>query len=214
MDEELNNRIFVWIKSEKAGTICYESHEADGWLYFTDGSRINPEIMDEFLMSVSSDEEAQQVSNDILGINNNQNNINQNQRKEEKNQKEINNNKNIKSLTELDEEDRSRLVTMEMISQISKKNSDTVPIRVNLPAISVFNMLKDQMDKDPDELKSLITDLIEKQIDENRDQLKEQIKKFVYNYYVSDENYVQSSEFYKDSEYNPSISNTTHSLEN
>lgn len=191
-DQNLNNeqKIYVWTKSEKAGTIVYEWGEKDGWLYFTDGSRINPDLLNEFLMEAKSDEEASDIANDILGtpkeskINNKQTQYDQPINKGKKQHSNP-------SIEDLSEEERNRVIAMEMISQVSKKNVDNIPINVHLPNVDIFNMLTDQMDKDPEELKSLITDLILKQIDEQREKLKEQIFNYLEEYYSHSENEVK-----------------------
>lgn len=198
-EQNLNNeqKIYVWTKSEKAGTIVYESGEKDGWLYFTDGSRINPNLLGEFLMEAGSDEEASDIANDILGapkeskINNNQTQHNQKSDQSSNQPADKNKQNSNPSIEDLSEEERNRIIAMEMISQVSRKNVDNIPINVHLPNVDIFNMLTDQMDKDPEELKSLITDLILKQIDEQREALKEQIFNYLQEYYSQSKNEVK-----------------------
>jgi hypothetical protein len=198
-EQNLNNeqKIYVWTKSEKAGTIVYEWGEKDGWLYFTDGSRINPNLLSEFLMEAGSDEEASDIANDILGtpkeskINNNQTQHNQKSDQPSNQPADKNKRNSNPSIEDLSEEERNRIIAMEMISQVSRKNVDNIPINVHLPNVDIFNMLTDQMDKDPEELKSLITDLILKQIDEQREALKEQIFNYLQEYYSQSKNEIK-----------------------
>ena len=59
MAEETKENIYVWQKSERIGKIVVEKETKDGWLYFTDGSRINPKLKEEFLSQATSMEDAE-----------------------------------------------------------------------------------------------------------------------------------------------------------
>ena len=60
MAEQATQKIYVWIKSERAGKVVIEDGIKDGWLYFTDGSRVNPKLLNEFLDECPTMEEAEE----------------------------------------------------------------------------------------------------------------------------------------------------------
>ena len=62
MSEEKTANIYVWQKSERIGKIVVEKETKDGWLYFTDGSRINPKLVGEFLSQTTSMEDAEGIA--------------------------------------------------------------------------------------------------------------------------------------------------------
>ena len=49
VEKQVDSKIYVWTKTERVGKIVVEDSTRDGWLYFTDGSRINPKLVNEFL---------------------------------------------------------------------------------------------------------------------------------------------------------------------
>ena len=57
-DKEL--QIYVWTKTEKAGSIVRvaEDQKDKKWLYFDDGTRINPSLIKEYLIKAGTEEEA------------------------------------------------------------------------------------------------------------------------------------------------------------
>ena len=61
--------IFIWTKSERAGQVVTEDIEkADRqWLYFTDGSRINKSLINEYTLRASTLDEAKRLA-EPLGL--------------------------------------------------------------------------------------------------------------------------------------------------
>ena len=69
MAEQATEKIYIWIKSERAGKIVVEDKLKDGWLYFTDGSRVNPKLLNEYLDECPNMVEAEERSK-ILAVGN------------------------------------------------------------------------------------------------------------------------------------------------
>ena len=73
MAEENKNKKEVvkyqWVKGERFGSIVIkaENQKDDKWLYFEDGSRINPELVDEFLLKIERPNQIFDVSQ--IGVN-------------------------------------------------------------------------------------------------------------------------------------------------
>ena len=74
-------------------------------------------------------------------------------------------------------------VMIAMLEKMSTKNKALVPIEVNLPAPAVYDLLKEQMDVNEEDLNDQISMLIESQINNMKESLKEQISSFIINYY-------------------------------
>lgn len=168
----------VWSKSEKIGQIVQvdESKTEKKWLYFTDGSRINKSLVDEFMLRVPSLEEAERISSTLS----NSNNMSvQPPLSRPVVQKEA-------SSTSIKEEPKTPEfnVMLEMLRKMSVKNSAEIGVHVNVPSREVYGMLIEQMDVTNDDLNSHISLLIEDQIDSMRDQIKGQIEEFITNYYT------------------------------
>ena len=166
--------IFIWTKSERAGQVVTEDVEKvdKQWLYFTDGSRINKSLINEYTLRASTLDEAKRLA-EPLGLTT-----------MEKGQAST----KTETKTEVKVETIPEPVTetnvmLEMLKKMSKKNSADMPVSVNIPSKSVYKMLKDEMDLTEDDLHENISLLIESQIDNLRDQLKSQIETFIKSYY-------------------------------
>lgn len=166
---------YVWGKSERAGDIVQEdtTKPDSKWMNFTDGTRCNRELVDEYLLKTSSEQEAKNLAisfNPTANVN-------------------ANRSTNVETKTttaptapkpEVKEEVN---VMMEMLRKMSAKNQAEMPVKVNIPSKQVYDLLKDQMDITKKDLNEQIGLLVESQIDNLRDQLKEQIESYIKSYY-------------------------------
>lgn len=165
---------FVWAKTERAGDIVTpaEIQDDDGWLLFTDGTRINPSLVNECLLQTRSLKEAETMSRDLGFTPNN-----------------LPGHRNpppspAKVKPEVPVEPKAEFnVMIAMLEKMSTKNKAQVPIEVNLPAPAVYDLLKEQMDVNEEDLNDQISMLVENQINNMKELLKEQISTFIINYY-------------------------------
>lgn len=167
---------FVWAKTERAGDIVTPAEIQDdaGWLLFTDGTRINPSLVDECLLKTRSLKEAETMSRD-LGFTPNNMPGHRNPPMPPK-VESIVSTAPVEPKTEFN-------VMIAMLEKMSTKNKALVPIEVNLPAPAVYDLLKEQMDVNEEDLNDQISMLIENQINNMKESLKEQISTFIINYY-------------------------------
>ena len=163
---------YVWGKSERAGDIVQEdtTQSDPKWMIFTDGTRCNRELVGEYLLKTSSEEDAKSLA---LSFNPTANtNVNQSTNVE------------VKTTTASKPEVKEEVnVMMEMLRKMSAKNQAEMPVKVNIPSKQVYDLLKDQMDITKKDLNEQIGLLVESQIDNLRDQLKEQIESYIKSYY-------------------------------
>jgi len=174
--------IFIWTKSERAGQVVTEDIEKVDrqWLYFTDGTRINKQILNEFTMRAKSLEEAKRLA-EPLGLSVLETSS---KPKVTKAKSEPKVSQPVAEPVQATEEPKAETnVMLEMLKKMSKKNTADMTVTVNIPSKSVYKMLKDEMDLSEEELHDNISQLIESQIDNLRDQLKSQIESFTKTYY-------------------------------
>ena len=171
--------IFIWTKSERAGQVVTEDVEKvdKQWLYFTDGTRINKSLINEYTLRASTLDEAKRLA-EPLGLTTMERGSSPS-KVEIKPEVKVEA-KGVESISETVTETN---VMLEMLKKMSKKNSADMPVSVNIPSKSVYKMLKDEMDLTEDDLHENISLLIESQIDNLRDQLKSQIETFIKSYY-------------------------------
>lgn len=178
----------VWTKTERAGQIVQIDGDAPKdpqWVYFTDGTRINRTLMNEYLLTTTSLNEAKNTSK-ILGHETIESINPKTKTKAEPTQQPIIDNRPPVADMATGE---SKTVTAEvnvmmaMLQKMSAKNKAAMPVEVNLPSKEVYDMLIDQMDVEAEELNEQIVLLIESQIDNMKQKLNEQIQLFTNNYY-------------------------------
>jgi hypothetical protein len=171
-------QIYVWSKTERAGQIVEVSEEQKDkkWLSFTDGTRVNREIVDEMLIGANNEDDAIEISATFGGLGGGIEN--KKASPQPKQERKITDGKS--------EPDSTVNVMMEMLSKMSKKNRAEMPVQVNIPSIQVYEMLKDQMDLEDSDLNEQIGLLIENQINNLQDQLRSQIQSFITNYYTNE----------------------------
>jgi len=159
---------YQWIKGERFGDIVtVADDQKDGkWLYFTDGNRINPDLVDEFLLKVESDR-------DVLHVSDNQQNPQA---------KTI---ETVKPKQEVTEPVKDASIMGKMITKMSKKNVVNVPIKLNLniPTPQLYAMLSEGMEEE--DLNDEIMEVALQQIEINNltEYLKENISTFLSEYY-------------------------------
>lgn len=175
---------YVWSKTENAGKVVQlDTSKQDGkWVYFTDGTKVNKGLMPEMLIQANSEEDANILSLDFGGIGGSAKDPEPVSVKETTQTKQVE-----RRITDGKSEPTPEInIMMEMLKKMSKKNTATMPVNVNIPSMQVYEMLKDQMDVDSEELNEQIGLLVESQINNLKDQLKEQITSFITNYYKND----------------------------
>tara|TARA_B100001287_G_scaffold259793_1_gene247294 strand:- start:888 stop:1514 length:627 start_codon:yes stop_codon:yes gene_type:complete len=170
--------IYVWQKSERIGTIVVEKEIKDGWMYFTDGSRINAKLTNEFLSRATNMKEAEESSAILSGVSP------ENIKKAEKGEKPT------VSITSKDapgshstsvfDEDDLMVGILEKLSKKNKTNLD-VSVGIKLPSKTIFKAL--QQDVDDEELRRGLEKLVKKQINNIEEQLNSQVEQFIQNYY-------------------------------
>jgi len=180
-------QIYVWSKTERAGQIVEVSEEQkdEKWLSFTDGTRVNREIVDEMLIAAKDEDDAVDISKTFGGLGDIQPPKTPGV-KWEVPKKTTNTTTDRKITDGKSAPDPEINVMMEMLSKMSKKNRAEMPVQVNIPSIQVYEMLKDQMDLEDSDLNEQIGLLIENQINNLQDQLRSQIQSFITNYYTNE----------------------------
>jgi len=169
--------IYVWQKSERAGRVVVVDRVDGKWLMFEDGSRIDKTLVDEFLVSTETMDQANELSAIHNGVNfgsaqtSPKPTVTINHKEEEKHVK--------RNIEEFDEDD----LMVGILEKLSKKNKTSLDISVgvNLPSKTIFKALV--QDVDDDELRRGLEKLVKKQINNIEDQLNSQVKSFIQNYY-------------------------------
>lgn len=162
---------YQWIKGDRFGQVVEvaETQKDNKWLWFDDGTRINPELINEFLMPITSDREILQV-NPVNPV-------------------ESTTTENTKvaaqqPVTKIMQTAPSALG--QMIMKMSKKNVIQVPIEINInvPTPMLYAVLAEGMEEE--ELNEEITQVAVSQIeiDKLQDYIQEQITNFLKQYYV------------------------------
>lgn len=185
VEEQVDSKIYVWAKSERAGKIVIEDSTRDGWLYFTDGSRINPSLVAEYLQLCENMDIAEETSS-ILSPS-----ILNGPIKEQIATKDIeerpsgsatdgvtfverNNSKQV-HVTEANAVTGASIITG-IVSKLSKKKKTNFDIKigVNVPGKTVFSALKEELGEE--ELLEGLEQHIENQINNIIEDIKNQVK--------------------------------------
>ena len=187
MSEEKTANIYVWQKSERIGKIVIEKEIKDGWLYFTDGSRINPKIIGEFLSQATSMEEAEGISKILspvagiaqAGVEDPNKLDNQDlEGTEWKGMRWVTKKPEVETKTNT--EDDIVVGVLEKLSKKSKTNFE-ITVGVNIPGKTIFKAL--QMDMEEEELKEGLVKLVKKQINNLEQQLNKEVETFIQTQY-------------------------------
>ena len=173
MAEERQRVMYQWIKGDDFGKVVTvaEDQQDSKWLYFEDGSRINPDLVQEFLMPVENENQVLQVSNDTPTA---QTNIVQN---------EVPIVEANTTTTEVATPEPT--VMGKMIMKMSKKNVVNVPIQinVNIPTPALYAMLSEGMEEEDLNEEIMAVALQQIEINNLAEYLKENISTFLSEYY-------------------------------
>jgi phosphoenolpyruvate-protein kinase (PTS system EI component) len=145
-------------------------------MYFTDGSRINSKLINEFLSRATNMKEAEETSAILSGASP------ENIKKAETGEKPTVTIKsqNTSQSTDVFDEDSLMVGILEKLSKKNKTNLD-VSVGIHLPSKTIFKAL--QQDVDDDELRRGLEKLVKKQINNIEEQLNNQVEQFIQNYY-------------------------------
>lgn len=183
MSEEKTANIYVWQKSERIGKIVTEKETKGGWLYFTDGSRINPKLASEFLSRATSMEDAEGISKILSPVGG----VSQagTERGPGVMMDETEPKKPIEIITETKGLDINveNDVVVGILEKLSKKNKTNfdISVGVNIPGKTIFKAL--QMDMEEEELKEGLVKLVKKQINNLEQQLNKEVETFIQTQY-------------------------------
>ena len=174
MAEEKQQTMYQWIKGDNFGkVVTVAEDQQDGkWLYFEDGSRINPNLVQEFLMVVKNEKDVLQVSNDTSML---QTGPVQDQTP------------TVATNTSSPVEPQATEPTImgKMIMKMSKKNVVNVPIQINIniPTPELYAMLASGMEEEDLNEEIMAVALQQIEIDNLTEYLKENISTFLSEYY-------------------------------
>ena len=171
---------YVWSSTERIGQIVQVDHNNidPEWINFTDSTRINPSLIDEFLLPANTLQSANQISKDLGGLGSSLINT-----KEAPVTAVVIETPKAVAIAAPPVEEVN--VMMEMLKKMSKKNKAEMPVLINIPSNSVYEMLKEPMDLEEADLNEQIGLLVENQINNLQEQLREQITIFITKYYTN-----------------------------
>lgn len=184
MSEEKTANIYVWQKSERIGKIVTEKETKDGWLYFTDGSRINPNLVGEYLSQAVSMKDAEGIAKilspvaDVAQAGTGDPHKLDNQELESTGMKWVT--KKPIEETKITVEDNIIVGILEKLSKKNKTNFD-ISVGVNIPGKTIFKAL--QMDMEEEELREGLVKLVKKQINNLEQQLNKEVEIFIQTQY-------------------------------
>ena len=164
---------YQWIKGEMIGeVVTVAEDQKDGkWLYFDNGTRINPKLINEFMMPVENDR-------DILPMSNN---TTTGPIQDQTPTVATNTSDTIATQAPVKEPS----IMGKMIMKMSKKNVVNVPLQINLniPTPALYSMLSEGMEEE--DLNEEIMEVALQQIEINNltEYLKENISTFLSEYY-------------------------------
>ena len=169
--------MYQWIKSERFGdVVTVAEDQKDGkWLYFEDGSRINKQLIQEFLMPVRNENEVLQVASETT--------------QPQTGQVEDHSNTVVTTTSDAiitqPKVDKEPSVMGKMIMKMSKKNVVNVPIQLNLniPTPAIYAMLSEGMEEDDLNEEIMEVALQQIEIDNLVEYLKENLSSFLSEYY-------------------------------
>ena len=170
MATEKQQKRYQWTKSDRFGDIVTvaEDQQDGKWLYFEDGSRINPNLIDEFLLEVRDER-------DVLNVNNIQSVQHTVQNQVEP----------VQPTVEKQVETKEPSIMGKMIMKMSKKNVVNVPLQINIsiPTQQLYAMLSEGMEEDDLNEEIMEVALQQIEIDNLTEYLKEDISSFLSEYY-------------------------------
>ena len=169
---------YQWVKTERIGELCVVSHEEDGFLVFTDGTRCSKELQSEMLLHIPSQADMLILKEQVQAATKNSDNISKplaEKLKPKKSEREVGDNMYTGA------PDNPIRELLKRQSSNNKMRSELV-IDVNLPKPSVYAILKESFGDDVDtEITQMAIESIN--INELKDQLDELLTKKVKQYY-------------------------------
>lgn len=169
--------MYQWIKSERFGdVVTVAEDQKDGkWLYFEDGSRINKQLIQEFLMPVRNENEVLQVASETT----------QPQTEPVQDQTNTVATNSSDAIIAQPKVTKEPSVMGKMIMKMSKKNVVNVPIQLNLniPTPAIYAMLSEGMEEDDLNEEIMEVALQQIEIDNLVEYLKENLSSFLSEYY-------------------------------
>jgi hypothetical protein len=166
----IEKRIFQWKKGDDFGKIVEVKSEDDEFFYFTDGSQIYKNIVDDYLEDVYDVNFPPFPSHNSI--------------------QSVTNKKTEASLVELVPEKKvdAEISPLEkLIIKLSSKNVESINVSlgINLPKHEVFEMLLENGDDTKEEMINTISRVVASQIEIHKLQnyINEQVTKFLNNYY-------------------------------
>ena len=171
---EKQKLMYQWIKGDDFGkVVTVAENQKDGkWLYFEDGTRINPSLVQEYLMQVENEREVLKVTEPTTPA-----------------VAAPRDNVQVETTSTQSQVDaipsKEPTVMGKMIMKMSKKNVVNVPlqINVNIPTPALYAMLSEGMEEE--DLNEEIMEVALQQIEINNltEYLKENISTFLSEYY-------------------------------
>jgi len=163
-EEKQKIKMYVWVKTERAGdTVTVKGTEGQ-FTVFTDGTKCATALIGEMLMEARDEANAATLAKSFTTT------------IEEVTTKPVTETKTTQPTGEIN-------VMLEMLKKISAKNTITMPLELNVPSKDVYDLFKDQMDITKADLNEQILLLVQSQIDNLQEQLKPQAEEFIKNYY-------------------------------
>lgn len=167
MATEKQQKRYQWTKGDRFGDIVTvaEDQQDGKWLYFDDGSRINPDLIGEFLLEVRNEREVLNVDNIQPAV---------------QNQPEV-----VQPTIQQQVETKEPSIMGKMIMKMSTKNVVNVPLQINIsiPTQQLYGMLSEGMEEDDLNEEIMEVALQQIEIDNLTEYLKENISSFLSEYY-------------------------------
>lgn len=176
IETQVKERILVWAKTEKAGTVVTVDKTEGDFTHFTDGSKVFSNILNEdFFIDAKDMEDAKRIAAPFLNI----------QAQEQAPTTATNTSSPVEQPNTQSNRgvNDDSYVMLEMLKKISAKNTISMPLELNVPSKEVYELFKDQMDITKADLNEHILELVLSQIDNLQAQLKPQAEEFIKTYY-------------------------------
>lgn len=181
IETQVKERILVWTKTEKAGTIVTVDKTEGDFTYFTDGSKVFSNILNEdFFIDAKNTEDAERIAVPFRNITAGGQSTGAPATNDVKAPVAVSQDV-VREGNKVVNDDS--YVMLEMLKKISAKNTISMPLELNVPSKEVYELFKDQMDITKADLNDHILELVLSQIDNLQAQLKPQAEEFIKTYY-------------------------------
>jgi len=173
---ETKEKVLVWSKTERAGTIVVVDKTEGEFTYFKDGSKVFTNIIGEVLVEARDQVDAEKMAQ-LYGASV----ANATPVETVASTETVVETKATQPAGEYD-------VMLEMLRKVSAKNTISMPLELNIPSHEVYELFRDQMDITKEDLNNQILALVLSQIDNLQEQLKPQAQEFINKYYYGRKN--------------------------